>query len=254
VCPGGEHLDEPGLLVVDLVAVSVHPQVVPGGEVDGDLHRPHAVLTGVLVVGDGPHDVDAQAHRLVQQLFAVREGDDPLLRKGDELEGHHVLDPLAHLDERAQRGQARVGDVDVAADVQHAVGDLPPQHLEHPAHHVVVREHRLALGPAGDPLPERPALVPPRLAGRQDSVEVDVRLDVRRCQQHPGRVELLRLLIPEFDLGRGARGRDRDDASVLADVDVDRLRTAGQPAGPNDERHQASAATADRARDRADTA
>src|SRR4051812_2934399 len=54
---GRQHLDEAGLLVVDLVAVGVDQPAVPLGEVDGDLQGPDAVLARVLEVRDGADDV-----------------------------------------------------------------------------------------------------------------------------------------------------------------------------------------------------
>jgi hypothetical protein len=82
---------------------------------------------------DGPYDVDAQPDRLGQQPFAVGERTDAFLGKRDDLEVDHVPDHLAYFDERAQGYHRRVGDVDVAAHMQHTVGDVPAQHLRRPA-------------------------------------------------------------------------------------------------------------------------
>ena len=103
--PRGEHLDEPRLLVVDLVAVGVDAQAVPVGEVDGDLHGAHAVLAGVLEVGDRTDHVDATPGRLGEQLLAVRERADALLGEGHQLQVHHVADPVTDLEESVERDE-----------------------------------------------------------------------------------------------------------------------------------------------------
>jgi hypothetical protein len=126
---GGHHLDEAGLLVVDLVAVDVDHPVVALGQREGDLERGDAVLARVLEVGDGAHRVGPPAHRLLEQLGAAVVRADALLGEGDDLEADDLADALAHLEQRVERDEARIADVDVRAHVQDAVGRVPAEHL-----------------------------------------------------------------------------------------------------------------------------
>ena len=191
-------------------------EAVPLGEVDRELDRAHAVLAGVLEVGDRADHVDAAAGGLGQQLLAVRERADALLRERHELEVDHVAHPVAYLEQRVERDQRRVGDVDVAADVEGAVRGVPPQRLLGPVDDVLAGEHRLALGPAGDALPERAARVPARLTRGEGRVEVHVRLDVRRGRPGTGAVDDLACLD-----GRVVGAGTTADDPAAVDVQVD---------------------------------
>lgn len=111
--------------------------------------------------------------------------------EGDDLQvdpGRHFA---AHLEHGLERGEGRVGDVDVAAHVLHAVGDLPFQGLPGALLDVLVAEQGLALGPALDAFKQRAGAVPLRLAGGLGGVEVDVRLDERRHGKTAGAVQAL---------------------------------------------------------------
>ena len=175
-----QHLGEPGLVVVDLVAVRVQHQAVPFGQADGYLQGADAVLPGVLEVRDRAHHVRAVLGGAGHQFLAAGKRADALLRERHELQADDVPDLIPDLGQRVQCGQLRVGHVDVAAHVQYAVGRLPAQHLGGPADHVLAGERGLALSPAGDPLPQGAAEVPARLPRGEGGVEVDVRLDVGR--------------------------------------------------------------------------
>ena len=79
--------------------------------------------------------------------------------------------------------EVRVADVDVAADVLDAAGELPAQDLADSRLHVVVGQVLDPLGPDGDALEERAGDVGSWLADREHRVEVNVRLDQRRGDQ-----------------------------------------------------------------------
>ena len=126
---GRHHLDEPGVVVVGLVAVDVDTQPVLLGERHRELHRGDAVFPGQLVVRDRADDVRAEVDRFAHQLLAAVESEDALLRKRDELDVDQPPDLFPQVDERSQRPQLGIADVDVAPDVLHPAGELPPEDL-----------------------------------------------------------------------------------------------------------------------------
>ena len=105
------------------------------------------------------------------------------MRKRDKLQVNDVLDPVPDFEQRIKRHQARIGHVNMAAHVQHAVRHLPAEHLGGPVDDVFPGQCRLAVGPAGDPLPQGAADIPPGLARGQGGVQVHVRLDVGRRRE-----------------------------------------------------------------------
>ena len=126
---------------------------------------------------DRADDVDAHVDGALHQLLAPVEGHDPLLGKGHQLECHLIADLLAQLEQGSHRAQLWIADVDVAAHELDPIRQLPAENGAHPPFHVVDGELLDAVGPDGDALEERPALVLARLAHGQHGVEVDVRLD-----------------------------------------------------------------------------
>ncbi len=101
--------------------------------------------------------IDAAHGGLLEQALAIGEGQDPLLREGDELQIDDIAHAVAHLDHRVERGERRIGGVDVAADMQDAVRNLPAEDLLDAPDDVIVAERRLAFRPALDALPQRAA-------------------------------------------------------------------------------------------------
>ena len=89
---------------------------------------------------DRPDHVDAEADRPPHQLLAAFEGVDALLREGDQLEAHLLAQLGPGLEETADRGQLGVADVDVAAHVLDAVGELPAEHRQRPPLDVLDRQ------------------------------------------------------------------------------------------------------------------
>ncbi len=72
-------------------------------------------------------DLDGRAH----QLLAAVETEDALLRERDKLQVDHAADLFAQVREGSQRRELRIADVDVAANVLNAAGQLPAQDLAH---------------------------------------------------------------------------------------------------------------------------
>ena len=112
-CESGHHFDEPGLLVVDLVAVHIDGNTVLFGEVEDDPQRGHAVFGRALIVGDAANNVGSHLECLLEKLRPVAERQDGVLRKGDNLDLDPILDVLAQLKDGFQRCQLWIGDVNV---------------------------------------------------------------------------------------------------------------------------------------------
>src|ERR1700726_5044507 len=100
---------------------------------------------------------------------------DTLLRKRDELDRDLIGKLLPDFEQCPQRGEFRIADVDVAADEEDAVGDLPAEDLGDAALHIVDRQVLDPLAPDRDALEERAAEVVPRLSDREHGVEMNVR-------------------------------------------------------------------------------
>ena len=173
--PGGDDLQEARLLVVRLVAVEVDRGAGLAGEVEQEVDLLHAILARPLVMRYAPDDIAAETHRLPHQLLAVREGQDAVLGECDQPELDEVANLVAQFDQRSQRRQGRVADVDMRPDQAGPLGDLPQDRLAGSRLDVLMGQRRLALGPGLDPLDERPRLVVARLAHGEDGVHVDER-------------------------------------------------------------------------------
>ena len=79
-------LDEPGVVVVGLVAVDVDAQPVLVGQREREPHRLDAVLAGQLEVRDPADHVRAELDGPAHQVAAAVEAEDALLRERDELQ------------------------------------------------------------------------------------------------------------------------------------------------------------------------
>ena len=112
-CESGHHFDEPGLLVVDLVAVHIDGNTVLFGEVEDYPQRGHAVFGRALIVRDAANNVGSHLECLLEKLGPVAERQDGVLREGDNLDLDPVLDVLAQLKDGFQRRQLWIGDVNV---------------------------------------------------------------------------------------------------------------------------------------------
>ena len=148
---------------------------------------------------------------------------------------------LAHFEHGLERGQGRVGDVDVSAHVLDAMVDQHVDGLLGAGLGVFMGDQRLALGPALDALEQRAAHVPGRLAGGEGGVEVDVRLDEGRYDQVASGVQIA--------LGDGVQGvLDVDGGDAFA-VQSDAVQAvAAAQAGIVDDHQVSSQAGDDRRR------
>ena len=211
--PGGEGLEAAGGLVVDLVAVHVDQEAVLLGQLAREVERVDGVLAGELEVRDRADDVDAHARGPAHECLSVWEGLDALLRERDDLQGDRVLEFLAQLEHRVERGELRIRHVDVGADVLDAEARLLAHGAVHALLHVLDGERGLPLAPHLDALEEGAGLVPAGLTGGEGGIEVDVRLDDGRQREAAGPVDDL------LTRQRLQSVRDRGEHPVL-DADV----------------------------------
>lgn len=78
----------------------------------------------------------------------------------------------------------------MGADVQHTLGRLPPEEPGCPLSDILARYALFALGPYPDALKQSTGFVPTRFAGGQGRVQVNVRLDKRRCEKPSSGLDL----------------------------------------------------------------
>ncbi len=208
---GRQRLDEAGLLIIDLVTVHIHQNLILLGKIEHIVQTFDPVFPGKLEMGDGTDHVGTQLEGLFQQRLAVRVGEDPLLREGDDLQLHPLLHLFPHLQHRLESDQIGIGDIDMGTDELDTVGDLPLQRLDGAPFHILVGQHCLALGPAFDPLEQGAGEVPARLARRLGGIEMDVRFD-KGGNGEP--------LLPIQLMGgeqMSAHGLDGTDQAILAE-------------------------------------
>ena len=156
------------------------------------------------------HYVGAHFDGAGHQLAPAGEGLNALLRKGDDLQVDKMGGLFFHLQHRFKRGQGGVGDIDVGAHVLYAVIAQHTDRFQRPLARIFYRDALFTLAPAGDTLEQRTAHIPLRLARRQGSIQVDMRLDERRDNQL-----LLRVDIAGFSRLRGGLRSDAVNQTVL---------------------------------------
>src|SRR5438874_3547478 len=154
---------------------------------------------------DPANDVGAQLHRLPHQALPVGKGLNALLGKGHQLEGDLIRKFELQFHKRPKGSQLRIADVDVTADEQDAVRDLPAQHLRYATLHVVDRQVFDSLAPDRNPFEKGTTEVLARLAHGEHGVEVDVWLDQGGREQVAAGVDHL---AGGGRLGAGGWGND----------------------------------------------
>src|SRR5207244_6529343 len=138
------------------------------------------------------------------QRLAVGEGLNALLWKRQQLQRDLIREFLSDLEQGPQRRELGVANVDVAADEEDPVRDLPTEDLGDAALDVVDRQVLDPLTPDRDALEERAAEVVPGLSNGENGIQVDMRFDQGGREQAPPSVD---------DIGwlggpGGRRGRD----------------------------------------------
>jgi hypothetical protein len=122
----------------------------------------------------------------------LRNDSMPSCGNADDLQVDQVAAFLADFEHGFERGELRVGDVDVGAHVLNAVGGQRLNGFLGAGLGVFFGDGDFALAPAFDAFEQRAAHVPARLASGQRGVEVNVRLDEGRHHQIAAGVEVIR--------------------------------------------------------------
>ena len=103
-----------------------------------------------------------------------------VLRKGDELEVEVGRDLALDLEQRVDREQPVVADVDVAADREQPLRHGEVAVAQRPLDHRLMRQQRLELAPERDALEQRAGLVQARQAERERRIHVEMDIDEGR--------------------------------------------------------------------------
>ena len=183
-------------------------------------HGSRAVRHGALEMRNAADDLDA----LVERALEIRDRGGravvAVLREGDEFEVDVGRDLALHLEQRVDREQPVVADVDMAADREQALGHREVAIAQRALDHRLVREQRLQLAPQRDAFEQRARLVEARQAERERRVHVEMDVDERRRHEIAGGINDAR------SLGRDA-ALDRRDAPV-GDRDIEAGAAVGQ--------------------------
>ena len=218
-----QHLDVTREGVVALVAVHVHQEMALGRDPTQALDRRGTVGHGPLEMRNATHHVNAHVERRREGAFGLGPAQVAVLGEGDELEIDLVAHQLAHLEQRLDRLQIRVADVDVAANDQRPAGDRPAAQLERPVPDRVVRQRRLQLRPELDALQQGAGAVHARHPVGQRRVHVEVGVDERRRDELALRVDRPLRLGPEVSLDGRDAAVPAGDRHPVAAVRQDRV-------------------------------
>ena len=104
---------------------------------------------------DAADDVDAEVERPLEIAGGEGRAQVAVLRERDELQVEIGLHGLLDVEQRLDRKQAIVADVDVAADREQALRDSEVAIAERALDHRLVRQMRLQFAPERDPLEQR---------------------------------------------------------------------------------------------------
>ena len=112
-------------------------------------------MHGAFEMRDASDDFDPEVERAFEIARRVRRAEIAVLREGDELQIEIRLHLLPDLDQRLDREQAIVANVDMAADGQQPLRDREIAVAQRPLRHRLVRQMRLELSPERDTLEQR---------------------------------------------------------------------------------------------------
>lgn len=113
--------------VVGLVAVHIHQAAGALGQVHQKLHRRYPLVAGIFEMRNAADDIGANRHGFSHQRPAVGVRLDALLREGDNLQVDQLTHLVTHLDHDLERGEFRVGHIDMGA---HMLDTVVHQHAD----------------------------------------------------------------------------------------------------------------------------
>jgi len=221
--------DEPGLIVAGLVDMDVDEAAGFFRQIEGERYVAEAVLAGKLVMGNSADHVGAQFDRPPHLRLSAGKGVYPVLGKGDDLDVHDILHRFPDLGERADGREGRVGRVRVGPYVPHPRRNLPFYRFHRiPDDHVFGQEF-FPLAPNLDSLEKGSRFVEPRVADAEYGVEMQVRIDERRRNEMPRRID--------FAVRPCGKFRREGGKQSPFDSDIPKGFFAPQPAIPEDYVH-----------------
>ena len=118
---GCERFDVARQRIVGLVAVHVDRQAALGRDVAQHLDRARAFLHGAFEMWNAADHVDALVQSALQVLRRIGRAEIAVLRERDELQVDVGRDPPLHVEQRIDRDEPVVADIDMAADREQAL-------------------------------------------------------------------------------------------------------------------------------------
>ncbi len=167
----------------------VHHQAALGGEFAQQFDALRTLFRSALEMRNAADHIDAQIERALELAHALRIAQYAVLREGHQLHVDVGRDLLLHLQQRFDRQQARVADIDVAANCQQALGHCPVAISHCAIDQRLLRQQGFEFTPQRNAFEQRARLVHARQAVAQRGVHVKVRVDKGRAQQQTLRVD-----------------------------------------------------------------
>ena len=208
----GKLLDVARQRVVGLVAMQVDHQAALCRDFAQFRHRARAVGHGALEMRDAADDVDAHVERADGVLARRRRAIEPVLREGDQLQVDIGRDRLLDVEQRLDRQQPVVADIDMGADGEQAHRHRPVAIGERAVAHRLMRQERLQFAPQRNAFQQRARGVDARNAVGERGVHVEMRIDEGRRDQIAMGVD--RRAGGNVEFGLDGRDRLADDADV----------------------------------------
>jgi hypothetical protein len=203
---GRQSLDMARHRIVAFVAMHVDHQPALCRDPAQRRDRSCAVFHGAFEMRDAADDIHPHVERAGQRRLGLGAAVIAVLREGDQLQVDIGRDPFAHLEQRLGGDQARVRDIDMAADRQQALGHRQIAIAQRPFDQRLARQGRTQFAPERDAFKQRARDVHPRQTQRQGGVHVEMRIDEGRADQQASGVDHLGRLA-------GDRRFDRHDAT-----------------------------------------
>src|SRR6266568_2827570 len=225
---GGHHFGKARERIIGLIAVAVNIAVELFGQGKGIMHIFNTHIARPLVVWNASNQVAAKFHSLAHQLVSIRERQDAILGKSNELQVTYILYLVTHLNQGPQRGQVRIAYIHVTANVQRSLGYFPTDLLQGTLFNIFTGQTSLAFTPDLDPFKQRARSIVARLPHRQHGIQMNVSINEGRRHEPASGIDLSLSAI------RGKIAGDFSKAPIL-DGDVNKTTVTIKPGMADDE-------------------
>ena len=192
-----QRLDVARQRIVAFVAMQVDRQAALGGDLAQRLHARRALRHRALEMRDAADDVDAEIER-ARQVAPPRSASGSSRPAGRRRAAgrDRAATCFLHVEQRLDREQPVVADVDMAADGEQAARHREIAIAQRALRHGLMGQQRLQLAPQRDAFEQRAGHVEARQAERQRRVEMEMAIDERRADEPAFGVERLARLAP----------------------------------------------------------